>query len=115
MSHSRRNSNTQSLFVLLQECIELLQQDVLQLKSTRDTKSIRKWTAALRCAVACRKIIQTIENNELDKMEANMHACQIACKRCILYCYTSDLFSNSYKAASKILSQLRLYSNKSTA
>lgn len=98
----------QPLFVLLNECIAVLQADMLRLKCTRDTKSIRKWTAVLNCAVMCNKIIENMENNEFDQMEANMHRCRIACKRCISSCYTSDLFKNSYNAASKILPKLQV-------
>ena len=103
-----------SLFIVLSECIELLQKDILRLKCARDTKSIRKWTAVLNCAVACKKIIHAMENNELDKLDANLGACRIACSRCVLYCYTSILFNNSYIAADKILFQLRLCADKSS-
>jgi hypothetical protein len=111
--HNRLSPKYQALFILLNECMELLQKDILRMKCARDTKSVRKWTVVLHCAMACKEAVQAIENNELDRIETNVHACRIACKKCIDYCYTSVLFSNSYIAADKILSQLQLYSSKS--
>ena len=84
------------------------------MKCARDTRSVRKWTAVLKCAVACHKIIHAMENNELETLDAKLRACHTACNRCVVYCYTSIVFSNSYKAADKILTQLRLYADKSS-
>ncbi len=113
MDLNRLQPQSQSLFIVLNECLELLQKDILRLKCARDTRSIRKWNAVLGCAVACKKIIQAMEDNAFDTMDADLHTCRIACKRCVLYCYTSIVFSNSYRAANKILSQLLLHADQS--
>lgn len=113
MNHNRIQPDSQSLFILLIECIELLQKDILRMKCAHDTGSIRKWTAVLNCAMACKKIIQAMENNEFDQMDTYVRACLAACRKCILYCYTSVLFNNSYIAASKILPQLLVYADDS--
>lgn len=112
MNHNR-HPDFQSLCVLLVDCIEMLQKDIIRIKCAHDTGSVRKWTAVLDCAMACRKIVESIENNEFGQMDANIRACRQACKKCILYCSTSALFSNSYRAAYKILPQLLVYSHES--
>lgn len=113
MNNKIQDPDSQSLAVVLTECVELLQKDILRMKCALDNRSVRKWTAVLNCARACRKVIQSLESSEPRKVEADVGACRIACRKCILYCYTSALFSNSHEAANKILQQLRLYSNKS--
>jgi hypothetical protein len=114
VNHTQISPKFQPLFVLLNECVELLQKDMLRLKCARDAKSIRQWTAVLNFATSCRQIIQAIENNEFETMEANLHTCLVACKQCALYCYASMVFSNSRMAAQRMLPQLSLFSNEYT-
>jgi hypothetical protein len=97
----------ESPHVLISECIALFQRDILQLKSARDTKSIRAWTTVLKCATTCSRIIQKIESNELSAIDDDVLACIAACRKCILYCYTSTVFANSYTAACKVLELLQ--------
>jgi hypothetical protein len=106
MNRDKQDLDWQVSCVRLKECLELLQNDALRINCARKTRSIQKWEAVVNCGIACEKVIQAMERNDLNQVYANILECRLACRKCISYCYSSELFHGAYVAAGRILSQL---------
>jgi hypothetical protein len=106
MNRDKNELDLRVLCVRLKECLELLQNDALRINCARKARSIQKWEAVVNCGIACEKVIQAMESNDLNRVGANIPECRLACRKCISYCYASKLFQGAYIAASRILSQL---------
>lgn len=109
MNRDKQDLGWQVSCTRLKECLELLQNDVLRINCARETRSIQKWETIVNCGEACRKVIQAMESSDMNQMETRIPECRLACRKCMLNCYASELFHGSYIAAGRILSQLAYF------
>lgn len=75
MNRDKNELDLRVLCVRLKECLELLQNDALRINCARKARSIQKWEAVVNCGIACEKVIQAMESNDLNRVGANIPEC----------------------------------------